>query len=189
MTRRIVPPLPAMAMAMAMAMVLALAGCSGGSGSPDGSDAPVPGSPSDQGVPVPGAPKGAVRGGEPVIPSPGEGLRAPVDVIPHTIIPRPVEQDYVEVLRPAETGPVCAMLLQPQVRTPREGPWTITFVTPAGGVATKLPPQSVDPVTGQITLVAHTPFFGPGEWVIELDLVEGGLTHGPERQVFRFRVE
>jgi hypothetical protein len=104
-------------------------------------------------------------------------------------VPRPVEQDYVEILDPAVTGPVCALLLQPRVRAPREGPWTITFVAPNGDTAVKLAPQSVDPVTGQITLVAHTPFFGPGEWTIELDLVEGGRTHGPERQVFRFRVE
>ena len=148
-------------------LALVIAGCSGES--PDGAAAP--------------------RGGVPVIPSPGEGLRAPVDVIRHTIIPRPIEQDYVEVLDVSEMGPVCAMLVQPRVRTPREGPWTVTFVTPAGDRAVVLPPQSIDPVTGQITLVAHTPFFGPGEWTIELDLVEGGITHGPERQVFRFRAE
>jgi hypothetical protein len=168
-------------------LAIVLVGCGGGDG--EEPQAVVAEASRPDGPVRAGSPPPDVRGGNPVIPSPGEGLRAPVDAIPHSIVPRPVEQDYVEVLRPADTGPVCAILLQPRVRTPREGPWTITFVTPAGDVATRLPPQSVDPVTGQITLVAHTPFFGTGEWVIELDLVEGGLTHGPERQVFRFRVE
>jgi hypothetical protein len=158
------------------ALLLVVAGCG------PGDERAVP---ADEAPPAGGGPVG----GLPVIPGPGEGLRAPVDVVPRSYLARPVEQDYVEVVPREEAGPVCALLVQPRVRTPREGPWTITFRDPRGEVAATLPPQRVDTATGYLTLVAHTPFFGVGEWTIELDLVEGGLTHGPERQVFRFRVE
>ena len=121
-------------------------------------------------------------------PAPSAAASAPVRVVAHTYLPRVVEQDYVEQVPLATAGDAFSLLVTPRVKTPREGPWLVTFRGPAGEATWERgEPVRVDPVTGGVTFLVQAAAVIPGEWTIEFDLAPGGLTHGPERQVFRFR--
>ncbi|MCA9751909.1 MAG: hypothetical protein KC591_06935 [Gemmatimonadetes bacterium] len=113
---------------------------------------------------------------------------APARVVPHSYLPRPVEQDYVEVV-PIETHAPIVLMLEPRVQTPREGPWRITLGNPSGEPAATFPSERVDPATGRVTLLVEPGLLTPGEWTVEFDLVPGGQSLGAKRHVFRFRAE
>ncbi|MEZ5064684.1 MAG: hypothetical protein R3B81_08095 [bacterium] len=113
---------------------------------------------------------------------------APARVVPHSYLPRPVEQDYVEVVA-IETAAPIALLLEPRVQTPREGPWRVTLGDPSGEPAATFPAERVDPATGRVTLLIEPGVLTPGEWTVEFDLVPGGQSLGAKRYVFRFRAE
>lgn len=166
---------------LALALALVVGGCTPAA---EESSASAPASASAS---APAAEEAAAAAAKEAAGAPTGG--APVRVITHTYLPRVIEQDYVEEVSLAAAGDAFNLLVTPRVKTPREGPWLVTFRGPEGESKWRRgEPVRVDTVTGGVTFLVQTAAVAPGEWTIEFDLSPGGLTHGPERQVFRFRV-
>lgn len=114
---------------------------------------------------------------------------APLRAVRHAFLARPADQDWWETIHPAETGEEFLLYVEPKVLGPAEGPWTVSFRTVDGRVVARLPSLKVDPATGRLTFVGRTASFPVGDYTIDLELEPNGLTHGPQTQQFRFRVE
>jgi len=112
-----------------------------------------------------------------------------VELIRHAYYPREISEDYWEVVPLAETGPHFLLMVHPRIRTPAEGPWTITFVDPEGREVSREEGLRVDTATGGFTFLCDASRFGPGDWAILLEVPEGGMVAGPRQREFRFRVE
>ncbi len=119
---------------------------------------------------------------------PAGGAAPAAQVIAHTYLPRPERENYWEpvVLAPGE--PHFLLQIHPRLKTPAEGPWTLRVKNAAGEPVVTLPGMRVDVATGAITLLCESSRFAKGDWTVELDLDEGGVTSGESRYVFRFRV-
>ena len=57
-------------------------------------------------------------------PAPGS---APLRVVRHAYLARPVDQDWWETIHPAEAGEEFLLYLEPKVLGPAEGPWTCSI--------------------------------------------------------------
>jgi hypothetical protein len=114
---------------------------------------------------------------------------APLRVVRHAYLARPVDQDWWETIHPAEAGDEFLLYLEPKVLGPAEGPWTCSIRSADGRVVARLPSLQVDPATARITFVVRTAAFPLGDYQIDLELEPNGLTHGPQSQSFRCRVE
>jgi len=147
---------------------LLLAGCA------PGDDAPPPDGVRDAPAVVPAT---ADPAGEPVL-----------RVIPRTYLARSESQDWVEEIDRAEAGERFLLVVEPQLRTPAEGPWTLTLAREGAAAVLRLPHLRVDRATGRITFLVRSDGMPPGEYLALLTLEEGGLAAGPERQGFRFRI-
>jgi hypothetical protein len=113
----------------------------------------------------------------------------PLRVVPHAYLARGADQDWWETIHPAEAGEEFLLYLQPKLLAPAEGPWTLTVRSADGRVVARVPTLRVDPATGRLALLGRTASFPAGDYTLDLELEPGGLTHGPERQQFRFRVQ
>jgi len=80
-------------------------------------------------------------------------------------------------------------VVHPRIRTPAEGPWTITFVDPEGHEISRQEGLRVDTATGAFTFLCAASRFAPGDWTILLEVPEGGMVAGPREREYRFRVE
>jgi hypothetical protein len=112
-----------------------------------------------------------------------------VTVVRRAYLPRLVSEDWWETIRRAEAGPEFLLLIHPLIKTPAEGPWTATFLDPAGRVFAAHHGLRVDVATGQFTFLCRSEMFVPGDWAIELEVEEGGLVAGERKRSYRFRVE
>jgi hypothetical protein len=129
---------------------------------------------------------GAARGGAPAEPAAaGEA----VELVRHAYYPRELSENYWEVVPLAETGPHFLLMIHPRIRTPAEGPWTITFVDPEGNETARHEGLHVDTATGAFTFLCTASRFAPGDWTILLEVPEGGMVAGPREREYRFRVE
>jgi hypothetical protein len=112
-----------------------------------------------------------------------------VTVIPHTFIPRLERENYWEPVKLGRGEEKFLLQIHPRLRTPGEGPWTLTIRNAEGEVAARETGQVVDVATGAVTLLCEARSFPRGDWTIDLDLEEGGRSAGPTKHRFRFRVE
>lgn len=134
------------------------------------------------------------RGGEGLarrtpVPAPVRANTPAVEVVRHTFYPRPVSEDFWEVVPLAEVGPWFVLLIHPRIETPAEGPWNVTFRDPAGKVLAVHEGLWVDTATGAFTFLCDASRFSPGDWSISLVVPEGGMVGGPREREYRFRVE
>ena len=113
----------------------------------------------------------------------------PLRVVRHAYLARPSDQDWWETIHPAEVGDEFLLYVEPKVLAPAEGPWTVSVRSADGRVVARLPSIQVDPSIGRITFVMRTAAFPPGDYLIDLELEPNGLTHGPQSQQFRFRIQ
>jgi hypothetical protein len=112
-----------------------------------------------------------------------------VELVRHAYYPRDVSENYWEVVSLADTGPRFLLVIHPRIRTPAEGPWTITFHDPEGGEVSRHEGLRVDTATGAFTFLCKASRFAPGDWTIRLVVPEGGMVAGPREREYRFRVE
>ncbi|MGQ0722000.1 MAG: hypothetical protein ACT4PE_10565 [Candidatus Eiseniibacteriota bacterium] len=119
----------------------------------------------------------------------GVSTTAAVEHVPRTFYPRPESEDFWETIPRAEAGAHFILHVATRIQTPAEGPWTITFLDPAGSEQFRQDGLRVDSVTGMFTFLCETSRFAPGDWTIRLEVAEGGLVAGPRERGLRFRVE
>lgn len=124
-----------------------------------------------------GAAGGGTAGGEAVQP------------VRHAYYPREISENYWEVVPLADAGPWFLLIVHPRIRTPAEGPWTITFIDPEGHETARHENLRVDTATGAFTFLCAASRFAPGDWTILLEVPEGGMVAGPREREYRFRVE
>lgn len=114
---------------------------------------------------------------------------SPLQWIPHTFLARPDDQDWVERVRVSSVGESFLVCVEPQLRTPAEGPWRLTLARDGDPAVIRIPGLVVDRATGRITFLVRTDAVAPGDYLLLLELEEGGMASGPPSQGFRFRVE
>ncbi|HMB71890.1 MAG TPA: hypothetical protein VKU85_21460 [bacterium] len=112
-----------------------------------------------------------------------------VELVRHAYYPREVSEDYWEVVSLADTGSRFLLVIHPRIRTPAEGPWTITFHDPEGAEIARHENLRVDTATGAFTFLCRSSSFFAGDWTIRLVVPEDGMVAGPREREYRFRVE
>lgn len=154
---------------------LAMAGCG-----PDSAPGPEP---RDQAAAQEAAPTEAAptRAGEAV------GI-PPLQVVHRTYLARPDDQDWVEEIVLEEAGSQFLLYVEPQLRSPAEGPWTLTLAREGDARFIRAPNLHVDRATGRLTFLLQTQGMPPGDYLALLTLEEGGRATGPVEQGFRFRL-
>jgi hypothetical protein len=125
---------------------------------------------------------------DPGAPVPVTTSVAPVELVPRAFYARAEREDYWELVPLDTVGDHFLLHVHPRIRTPAEGPWTLTFRAPDGSELSRQPGLRVDTATGQFTFLCRRDAFRPGDWGIEMKLQEGGMTAGDSDRLFRFRV-
>ena len=113
---------------------------------------------------------------------------APVQLIGHTFLARPEDEGWVEEIDRAVAGPQFLLYLEPAVRSPAEGPWTLTLARDGDPRVLRLHNLRVERATARITFLIQSATMEPGEYLAVLSLEEGGMASGPGEQGFRFRI-
>jgi hypothetical protein len=131
------------------------------------------------------ASRGATAGGAPGITVAAGGI----EHVPRAFYPRPVEEDFWETVPRSGAGAHFLLHVATRIKSPAEGPWTITFLDPAGAETFRQEGLRVDTATGLFTFLCETARFAAGDWTIRLEVAEGGLVAGPRERLLRFRVE
>ncbi len=117
------------------------------------------------------------------------GAAAPAaERIARSFLARPDGQDWLETVPRAEVGDRFLVHFQPRLRAPAEGPWTLTVAQDGAPAVLRERGVRVDGATGRITMLFQTAQVPDGEYVIRLELEEGGMASGPPQQSFRFAV-
>lgn len=139
-----------------------------------------------------GSPSAASSAAAPTAP-PVAATPAPGDVavrwIPRTFPARPESDRFVERIRAAEVGESFLLTVEPQVRTPAEGPWRMTLARDGDPAVLRLGGLRVDGATGQLAFLVTTAAMPSGSYLLVLEVEEGGLALGPAVQSFRFAIE
>lgn len=109
--------------------------------------------------------------------------------IARTYVPRLERENYWEPIAKREAGPQFLLLIHPRLEVPQEGPFTLVVRRANGPELARIPGRKVDVATGGITLLCDASFYDVGDYLVELELEEGGRTSGATKHTFRFRVE